>query len=148
MSASSTVESAAAMSQAEYGTFLNTLLEAERAGAKLLAAYVDELPPHSSAWTALRDVQRDEAHNCAVLIHLLLDAEVEPSSAVGDFYQRGLAIRKWSERLEFLNRGQRWVAKRIASTLPRIAGLGARAALRTMHESHLANIELCERVFR
>ena len=133
-----------AMSQAEYGAFLNTLLEAERAGAKLLAAHVDELPPQSSAWSALREVQRDEARNCAVLIHLLLNAEVEPSAAVGDFYERGLALRKWSERLEFLNRGHGWVAKRIAAALPRIQDLSARAALRTMHESHRANIELCE----
>jgi hypothetical protein len=147
MSASLAIESTAAMSRAEYGAFLNTLLEAERAGAKLLAAYVDELPPHSSAWAALRNVQRDEARNCAVLIHLLLNAEVEPSVAVGDFYERGLALRKWSERLAFLNRGQAWVAKRIAAALPRIPEPEARAALDTMHESHLANIELCEHVF-
>ena len=144
---SATLETTAAMSRAEFGAFLNTLLEAERAGAKLLAAYVDELPPESSAWTALRRLQRDEAHNCAVLIHLLLNAEVEPSSAVGEFYEKGLALRRWSERLEFLNRGQAWVARRIAAALPRIQELGARAALRTMHESHLENIGLCERVF-
>ena len=144
---SATVESTAAMSRAELGTLLNTLLEAERAGAKLLAAYVDELPPESSAWSALRKVQRDEAHNCAVLMHLLLNAEVEPSSAVGEFYERGLGLRRWSERLAFLNRGQAWVAKRIAVGLPRIREKGARAALRTMHESHLENIGLCERVF-
>lgn len=134
-------------SQSEFGALLNTLLEAERAGAKLLAAYVAELPPQSTAWTALQKVQRDEAHNCAVLIHLLLNAEVEPSMAVGDFYERGLALRKWSERLEFLNRGQAWVAKRIAEALPRIPEVGARTALRAMHESHRANIDLCERVF-
>ena len=132
------------MSAEEYGAFLNELLETERAGAKLLAAYVDELPPQSSLWRALRQVQRDEAHNCAVLIHLLLNAEVAPSSAVGDFYERGLALRKWSERLEFLNRGQAWVAKRIAAALPRVPELGAKAALRTMHELHLANIDLCK----
>ena len=131
----------------DLGMFLNTLLAAERAGAKLLAAYVAELPPQSSAWTALHKVQRDEAHNCAVLIHLLLDAEVEPSMAVGDFYERGLALREWSERLEFLNRGQAWVARRIAEALPGIPEVGARTALRAMHESHLANINLCERVF-
>jgi nitronate monooxygenase len=140
-------ESTVALSRGEFGTFLNTLLEAERAGAKLLAAYVAELPPQSTAWSALQKIQRDEAHNCAVLIHLLLNAEVAPSSAVGDFYDRGLALRTWRERLEFLNRGQAWVAKRIAEALPRIPELGARTALRAMHESHVQNIDLCERVF-
>ena len=140
-------ESTEVMSRSDFGALLNTLLEAERAGAKLLAAYVAELPPQSTAWTALQKVQRDEAHNCAVLIHLLLNAEVEPSMVVGDFYERGLALRKWSERLEFLNRGQAWVAKRIAEALPRIPELGARTALRAMHESHRENINLCERVF-
>jgi hypothetical protein len=141
-------ESTELMSRSDFGSLLNTLLEAERAGAKLLAAYLSELPPQSTAWTALHKVQRDEAHNCAVLIHLLLNAEVEPSTAVGDFHERGLALRKWSERLEFLNRGQAWVARRIAEALPRIPEPGARTALRAMHESHVQNIDLCERVFR
>ena len=127
----------------EYGAFLNQLLEAERAGAKLLSAYLDELPLNSPEWTAIRAVQLDEARNCAVLIHLLLEAEATPSPAVGSFYARGLAIRGWGERLDFLNRGQAWVAKRIAAALPSVPE-SARKALRAMHESHLANIRSCE----
>ena len=125
---------------------LNLLLEAERAGAKLLAAYLDELPPGTGDWVGLHAVQRDEARNCAVLIHCLLEAEVTPSKATGDFYRKGLEIRGWRERLEFLNRGQRWVVRRIAEALPRIAPSGARSALQEMHESHLANIALCEQL--
>src|SRR5687768_17044669 len=117
----------------DYGAFLNQLLEAERAGAKLLAAYLDELPLDSPDWKAIRAVQLDEARNCAVLIHLLLEAQATPSPAVGSFYSRGLAIRGWGERLDFLNRGQAWVAKRIAAALPSVPG-SARKALRAMHE--------------
>ena len=131
------------MESAEYGAFLNLLLEAERAGAKLLSAYLDELPKDSGNWSRIRDVQRDEARNCAVLIHLLLDAELTPSDVVGDFYGRGLAIEGWPERLEFLNRGQAWVAKRIAAALPRLPE-AARKPLQEMHESHVANIHRCE----
>lgn len=127
----------------EYGAFLNTLLEAERAGAKLLAAYLDELPPDSPRWNAIHAVQRDEAHNCAVLIHLLLEAEVTPTPAVGDFYGRGLAIRDWGERLQFLNRGQAWVARRLAAALPQVPEKD-RPVLQSMHDSHVANIESCE----
>jgi hypothetical protein len=131
------------MAAAEYGAFLNQLLEAERAGAKLLSAYIDELPPDSFRWKSMRAVQLDEARNCAVLVHLLLDAELAPSAAVGDFYDRGLPVRGLRERLQFLNRGQAWVAKRIATALPRVPET-ARAALQDMYDSHLANIANCE----
>jgi nitronate monooxygenase len=132
------------MTPEEYARLLNLLLECERAGAKLLAAYCDELPPHSDLYAWLAAIQRDEARNCSVLIHLLLDAGVEPSTAVGDFYRKGLQIRGWRERLEFLNRGQQWVADRLAAALPKIEAAGRRRPLQVMHESHVANIRICE----
>ena len=132
------------MTREEFAQLLNLLLEAERAGAKLLAAYLDELAPDSPLFSRLQTVQRDEARNCAVLIHYLLEADAEPSSATGDFLQKGLAIHGWGERLQFLNRGQLWVAKRIAAVLPGLPASAAKEALREMHASHLANIGLCE----
>ena len=96
----------------ELARLLNLLLEAERAGARVLAAYLDELPTKTAEWVGLHAVQRDEAR----------------------------------ERLLFLNRGQGWVAKRIAEALPRIAPSATRSALQEMHESHLANIALCEQL--
>ena len=134
------------MTREEFGALLNTLLEAERAGAKLLAAYVGEASPSSELHAALQSVQRDEARNCAVLIHLLLEADVAPSTATGNFYDRGLAIDGWAERLAFLNRGQGWVAKRIGEALGRVPELSAKYTLQTMHESHLENIRACEEV--
>jgi hypothetical protein len=131
------------MSADEYGRFLNLLLECERAGAKLLAAYCDELPPGSDTLSRLSGIQRDEARNCSVLIHLLLAAGFEPSTAVGAFYGKGLQIRGWPERLAFLNRGQQWVADRLAAELPALEGT-ARRQLELMHRSHLENIRLCE----
>lgn len=132
------------MTPDEYGGFLNLLLECERAGAKLLAAYCDELPAGSELHARLHRVQRDEARNCSVLIHLLLEAGVEPSTAVGGFYQKGLQVRSWPKRLEFLNRGQLWVAERIAAELPRIEKAGRRRPLEAMHQSHLVNVRMCE----
>lgn len=134
------------MPREEFGRLLNLLLEAERAGAKLLAAYLDELPPGTGEWVGLHAVQRDEARNCAVLIHYLLEADVPPSMATGGFYRKGLEIKGWRERLEFLNRGQLWVAKRIAAALPRIPASAGKSALQAMHESHLVNIALCEQL--
>jgi nitronate monooxygenase len=134
------------MPREEFGRLLNLLLEAERAGAKLLAAYLNELPPGTGKWIGLDAIQRDEARNCAVLIHHLLEADVTPSMATGDFYRKGLEIRSWRERLEFLNRGQLWVAKRIAAALPCIPPSAGKRALQAMHESHLVNIALCEQL--
>jgi nitronate monooxygenase len=133
-----------AASLEEYGRLLNLLLECERAGAKLLAAYCDELPRESEFHARLSAVQRDEAHNCSVLIHLLLEAGFEPTTQVGSFYRKGLDVRGWHERLAFLNRGQQWVADRIADELPRLANLAGAEALQAMYASHLANIGLCE----
>jgi hypothetical protein len=132
------------MQHEELGRLLNLLLEAERAGARLLAAYLDELPAGTAQWVGLHCVQRDEARNCAVLIHYLLDVDVIPSMATGDFYRKGLEITGWRERLEFLNRGQGWVAKRIAEALPRIPASAGKTALQEMYQSHLANITRCE----
>ena len=130
------------MSRDEHADLLNLLLECERAGARLLAAYIEELP--AGALDALRDVQRDEARNCAVLIHHLLEAGATPSAKTGDFYRKGLCIRGLGERLAFLNRGQAWVARRIAEALPRLAPSPARQALQEMYDSHLANIARCD----
>lgn len=132
------------MTSAELGALLNLLLEAERAGARLLAAYLDELQPGSALFERLQKVQRDEASNCAVLIHHLLEAQVQPSVATGEFYRKGLAIRGLRERLEFLNRGQLWVARRIAAALPGLPASAVKHALQEMHGSHLVNIGLCE----
>lgn len=132
-----------AMDPAGYGVFLNELLAAERAGAKLLSAYLDELPLDSFQWKIVRAVQLDEARNCAVLIHLLLEAEVKPTQAVGAFYDKGLAIQGWRERFDFLNRGQAWVAKRLTDAIPRVPAR-ARRALRKMRDSHVWNIGICE----
>ena len=136
------------MGREDYGRLLNTLLEAERAGAKLLAAYADELPPDSDSWAWLRVIQRDEARNCSVLIHLLLEDGFEPTTVVGDFYRKGLEIRGWPQRLRFLNRGQRWVADRIAIALPQLGNFVGKKPLQAMYESHLVNIDICEEQLR
>ena len=133
------------MARQEYGRLLNVLLEAERAGAKLLADYIRELPADSDAGAWLSVIQRDEARNCSVLIHLLLEEGFEPSMAVGEFHRKGLAIRGWNARLTFLNRGQQWVADRIGSALPRLSSFLGRKSLLAMHDSHLINIGICEK---
>ena len=132
------------MTREELGSLLNLLLECERAGARLISAWLDELPRGSDFYDRLREVQGDEARNCAVLIHYLLEAEAVPGTKIGEFYLKGLAVRDWHERLEFLNRGQLWVARRITAALARMRPSGARKALQEMRDSHLANVAHCE----
>jgi nitronate monooxygenase len=134
------------MTPEELHSTLNLLLECERAGARLLSAWLDELPRSSPLYERLREVQGDEARNCAVLMHYVLEAEGTPSTRIGAFYLKGLGVREWRERLEFLNRGQAWVARRIAAALPRVEPARTRQALKEMHDSHLANIGRCERL--
>lgn len=123
---------------------LNTLLEAERAGAKVLAAFMDDYERDTPAWRQLSAVQRDEAKNCAILIELIRSLEGTPSAATGDFLGKALEIEGRTARLEFLNRGQGWVARKIREALPEIADNTVRSALAAMYDSHLLNIEACE----
>ena len=123
---------------------LNTLLEAERAGAKVLAAFLDDYEAQSDAWRKLRDVQRDEAQNCAILMGLIRGLGARPSDRTGDFVGKALAVEGNAARLAFLNRGQGWVAREIRQALPRIGPGTVRDALQTMHDSHLENIALCD----
>jgi nitronate monooxygenase len=123
---------------------LNTLLEAERAGAKVLAAFLEEYPHDSKAWNQLRQLQQDEAHNCAILMNSIRSLGKVPSSAVGEFVNKALAIQGRVPRLTFLNRGQAWVARKIAEALPRILPGPVHQMLHEMRESHIANIEACD----
>lgn len=132
------------LSDGEVVTALNTLLEAERAGAKVLAAILDSYIAESDAWLRLRLVQRDEARNCAILIRLIRNIGGTPSTVTGDFVAKCLAVEGETARLAFLNRGQAWVARKIAEYLPRITDATVREALIDMHASHLANVEACE----
>lgn len=132
------------MSAKEAIALLNVLLEAERAGAKVLAAFLDDYQRDTPAWRQLAAVQRDEAKNCAILIDLIRRLGDIPSAATGDFLDKALAVEGRAGRLQFLNRGQGWVARKIAEALPSVKEDFVRNALAAMHESHLLNIEACE----
>ena len=133
-----------AMPTAELVELLNVLLEAERAGAKVLAAFLGDYERDTPAWRQLAAVQRDEAKNCAILIDLIRRINGTPSAATGDFLGKALATEGKVARLQFLNRGQRWVARKINEALPRLEQDFVCGALFAMQESHLLNIEACD----
>ena len=132
-----------AMTTEELIGLLNMLLEAERAGARILAAFLDDYERDTPAWRWLAAIQRDEAENCMILIDLIRHVNGAPSQVTGDFLGKALAVEGKVARLQFLNRGQEWVARKIGEALPCLEQGFVRDALSAMQESHLLNIEAC-----
>jgi hypothetical protein len=136
-----------AYSRDEQVTFLNRMLEAERAGATALLSILEEHPRRGEAWTALRRVHGDEAHNCVLLGKQIQRLGAEYSHATGDFLGKLLAVEGKRARVEFLASGLRWAVKRFDEALPRLDP-EAREAIAAMRASHLRSIESCEAVAR
>lgn len=125
--------------KAEIAVFLNELLEAERAGTgvALKSAGVAEGTPFADL---LRDVHRDEAHWCAMLLKQLKAIDAPASSKVGAFEGKAMAIDGLSDRIAFLNRGQGWVVRKLKEMLPKVRDDGLHRDLSEMLQSHEVNI--------
>lgn len=121
------------------------MLEAERAGAKALVVYMDSFARNSEAWKILRQIQADEAHNCALIGKLLEKSGTPYSHATGKFYDKAVAVKGPRAQLEFLIRGLKWAVKRFEEALPRLDE-EARGVFTRMRDSHLRTIAACERL--
>jgi hypothetical protein len=119
--------------------FLNELLEAERAGARITIRTAAETSTPGLA-ALMNDVHRDEAHWCAILLKWIAHLGGEPSPRVGEFYEKCLALPDLAERAAFINRGQGWVARKLRQTLPKISNGKMHADLSAMLHSHEDNI--------
>ena len=89
----------------ELATFLNELIEAERAGARVTLESARAVGTGPLA-ELLRAVQRDEAHWCAMLVRHVKALGETPSPETGAFYGKAMAVAELRERIAFLNRGQ------------------------------------------
>jgi nitronate monooxygenase len=123
------------------------MLEAERAGAKALVVFMDEHARNGESWKVLRNVQADEAHNCALIGRLLEKEGVPYSHATGEFYDKAVAVQGARARIEYLVRGLKWAVKRLEEAAPTL-GPEARDVFAKMRESHLRSIAACERVLQ
>jgi nitronate monooxygenase len=121
------------------------MLEAERAGAKALVVYMDDFPRNSEAWKILRQIQADEAHNCALIGKLLEKSGTPYSHATGKFYDKAVAVKGRRERIDFLVRGLKWAVKKFEQALPALEP-EARDVFTKMRDSHLRTIAACERL--
>ncbi len=123
----------------ELASSLNTLLEAERAGARVA---VESLPAARSDGDAnlIRIIHHDEGRWCEMLAAELRRLGVTPTTQTGAFYDKAVAIADIAERLAFLNRGQAWVVRKLEELLPRVRDGALHANLVAMRDGHLRNI--------
>ncbi len=124
----------------ELTTFLNELIEAERAGARVTLESARAVGTGPLA-ELLRAVQRDEAHWCAMLVRHVKALGVTPSPETGPFYGNAMAVAELRERIALLNRGQGWVVRKLRENLPRAHDNQLHADLSEMLRSHEINID-------
>ncbi len=122
------------------------MLEAERAGAKALVAFMDDWPRHGEEWSALRKVQADEAHNCSMIGEMLKRTGTPYSHATGGFYDKAVAVQGPRERIAFLVKGLEWAVREFEKALPRIPREDVRYLIQGMRDRHLRSIATCEKL--
>jgi nitronate monooxygenase len=128
-----------AVSREDLLSFLNTMLEAERAGAKALLHIARDTRREDVALLA-KDIQKDEARWCAMLTKAIRTLSGNPSSETGQFYGKVMAIAEDGARLDLVNRGQGWVVRKLTEMLPKIADPQLSRDLAEMLASHVDNI--------
>lgn len=122
---------------------LNALLEAERAGVKVTAAYAREAAD-DTVKTALREVGRDEGRYCAMLTRHIERLGGAPTDRTGAFFEKAMTVAAERDRLAFLNRGQGWVVRKLRDALPRVPDDALHADLKEMLATHERNIARCD----
>ncbi|KWA69281.1 2-nitropropane dioxygenase [Burkholderia ubonensis] len=118
---------------------LDELLEAERAGARVASETAAEIhDPELHRLVA--GIRLDEAYWCSVLVDAIRSLNATPTRKTGAFYEKAMAIDDLAERMAFLNRGQRWVVRKLQALLPTLDNPEIHHALTLMLVSHEKNI--------
>lgn len=120
---------------------LNTLLEAERAGARVTLETARQ-SHHPAIVQLMQHIQQDEARWCAMLLRQIRELGGIASPRMGTFYEKAMAIDDIAERITFLNRGQGWVVRALNELIPKVQDASLSADLHHMLSSHVANITL------
>lgn len=120
--------------------FLNRLLEAERAGVKVLATLLPELEKESVISLA-KNFLHDEGMNCQVLKTMIENMDGTASTATGDFVQKVAALPTIEEKLALLIRGQEWVASYIRKNRNLLSKTSERMFLEAMKIQHEENVD-------
>jgi hypothetical protein len=103
---------------------LNDLGEAERAGGRVLHDLVP-LAKSAELREMLKKVGHDEGYYAGELGAHVRRLGGQPSNKTGDFVEKVRAVEVFKDKLELLNRGQRWVVRKIVEALPLKMSFGA-----------------------
>lgn len=117
---------------------LQELLAAERAGARVAASSLREAAP-GPQHALLEQIRRGEADSCRRLTASLQHLGAEPTREIGAFHGKAMAIADLGQRLAFVDRGQRWVIRRITEQLPLCEDPFVKAELQAILETHQIN---------
>ena len=117
---------------------LQELLEAERAGARLATETLKEATEEQQQML-LNKIQKGEAESCRRIRDCIKYLGGVPSAGVGEFYNKAMAIEDIVDRLFFIDRGQRWVIKKLNSNLALISEKFVRKELENVLKIHVLN---------
>jgi nitronate monooxygenase len=123
--------------------FLNTLAEAERAGGRVLHELTEQARS-LELQELLKKVGHDEGYYAGEVAAHVRRLGGTASNKTGDFVEKVRAIPDFKAKLELLNRGQRWVIRKIDENLPAVADERLHAFLRVMVKGHHVNIGALE----
>ena len=118
---------------------LNTLLEAERAGALVCAKSLKEAPDEITR-RLLESLRECETRSCRGLLHSLQVLGATASKNIGAFHDKAMSITDMHARLHYLLRGQQWIENHINEWLPGVANAQVHAQLLAMRDDHVEGI--------
>ncbi len=118
---------------------LNTLSEAERAGGRVLHE-LTEMARSPELRELLKKVGHDEGYYAGELAAHVRRLGGAPSNKTGDFVEKVRAVNDFRAKLELLNRGQRWVIRKIEENLASLSDADLHAFLALMAKGHHVNI--------
>lgn len=118
---------------------LNILGEAERAGGKVLHE-LTEMARAPELRELLKKVGHDEGYYAGELAAHVRRLGGNASNKTGDFVEKVRAVNDFRGKLELLNRGQRWVIRKIEEQLATISDAELHAFLALMAKGHHVNI--------
>ena len=118
---------------------LNILGEAERAGGRVLHE-LTEMARAPELRELFKKVGHDEGYYAGELAAHVRRLGGSASNKTGDFVEKVRAVNDFRGKLELLNRGQRWVIRKIEEQLATIDDPELHAFLDLMAKGHHVNI--------
>ncbi|MEB0121595.1 DUF6306 domain-containing protein [Pseudomonas sp. CCI1.2] len=117
---------------------LQELLEGERAGARIALDSLKEAHDERQA-TLLSQILIGEVESCRLIINCINYLGDLPSPNIGDFYIKAMRIENIIDRINFIDKGQRWVIKKINKHLELTSSEFVRKELEMVLDIHILN---------